>query len=329
MKALRQVSIIATVCCVAAWPVFAAPRLVCDAPEFNFGAVRNTQLVTHVFTIRNAGDATLELQPPHASCGCTAVTAGTLVLKPGESTTIQATIDLKGRSGPQHKTISIDSNDPQTPKLTLGLQLDIWQEFRILPPHLTLGRIRGDASVQTFATFENNSARAFAITNITCSSSNLEATVQADQPGRRFRIVVATRPPLSDGPLIAELRLQTDDPDHPEFSFNYAAHVRGLLVVVPPRIQVAASETGGVTKAVVISPGAEAAFKVVKVESPDPSLRVEWKPYAVPGSYRILLHDVKPRPELRGRTLKITTDLMSIQTIHVPIDVEEPAAPAK
>lgn len=305
----------------------AAPRLVCEAPEFDFGVVRDTQTVTHVFSIRNDGDATLELQPPRASCGCTAVSAGTLSLKAGEATTLQATIDLKGRTGPQHKTVTLYSNDPQSPKVILGLQLDIWQEFRFLPPQLMLGQLRGDAGVQTSAMFENNSVRLVNVTNLSCNNTNLDVRLQTEQAGRRYRVTVGTRPPLVDGPLTAEIQLQTDDPAHREFVLNYACHVRGLLVVTPPSLVIEASETNASTKSFVISPGMESSFKLVRIETPDPSISATWQPYAVPGSYRVVVSNVSYRESLRGRSIKVVTDLTSIQNVLVPIRLEEAPAP--
>ena len=312
----------------AAMSAEAAPQIFCEAPGFDFGSVRDTQTVCHVFHLRNTGDQSLEMQQPHASCGCTAVTAGTLLLKPGETTEIRATVDLRGRSGQQHKTITIDSNDPATPKLTLTLQLDIWQEFRLLPSQLVLGTIRGDASVQTSVLFENNSARAVTVTNVFCSHTSLEVRVQSEQPGRKYRVAVNTRPPLSDGPLIAELRLQTDDPTHPEFAVNYACHVRGLLTVTPPRIAISRADTGGVTKSFILSPGTEKSFRIVDVQTPDATIKAEWQPYAVPGSYRVLVHNLAYRQDLEGRSIKVITDLNSIQSLHVPLDLEPAAASA-
>jgi hypothetical protein len=48
-----------------------------------------------------------------------------LKLKPGETGQIKASVDTKGRSGFLDKHISIYSNDPVNPVLTLSLSLTI------------------------------------------------------------------------------------------------------------------------------------------------------------------------------------------------------------
>ncbi len=49
-------------------------------------------------------------------------------LKPGETGQIRATVDTAGRSGAMSKYITVYSNDPVTPILTLSLTFTITQK---------------------------------------------------------------------------------------------------------------------------------------------------------------------------------------------------------
>ena len=81
------------------------PRIVCDAPIFDFGERNNSEFVEHDFPIRNAGTLSLEIRNVHASCGCTAVKPSQNVIPPGGEASIGARLDLRGRNGYQQKTI--------------------------------------------------------------------------------------------------------------------------------------------------------------------------------------------------------------------------------
>ncbi len=100
----------------------AAPKIVCDQMVYNFGERKNDQDVEHAYVIKNEGNATLEIKQARASCGCTVANIANKTVPPGEETTITAKLNLRGRLGPQHKTITVDSNDPRVPALVLTLE---------------------------------------------------------------------------------------------------------------------------------------------------------------------------------------------------------------
>lgn len=79
---------------------------------FDFGTVKDGDVVKHAFTVKNIGKKELVIRKVKASCGCTAVQPAKTLLTPGESTTITATFDSKGRPGRQSKTITVITNDP-------------------------------------------------------------------------------------------------------------------------------------------------------------------------------------------------------------------------
>jgi hypothetical protein len=97
------------------------PRLICDEPEYCFGTLSNTNDVPHTFVLANEGDAPLVIYRVQTDCGCTRVRLEDKIIHPGEQTTVQVRLILKGRAGRQHKRVTIESNDPDQPRLTLSL----------------------------------------------------------------------------------------------------------------------------------------------------------------------------------------------------------------
>ena len=101
------------------------PKVSVQQTEFDFGDINQNDIVNHSFIITNTGGDLLKISDVKASCGCTAAVPDKKELKPGESTQIAVTFNSRGRKGPQTKTVSIKTNDPNKPLLTLTIKGNI------------------------------------------------------------------------------------------------------------------------------------------------------------------------------------------------------------
>ncbi|RMF52359.1 MAG: DUF1573 domain-containing protein, partial [Bacteroidetes bacterium] len=93
--------------------------------EFDGGEVLEGQTVEYRFKLRNEGKGDLVIESVKASCGCTAVEPTEKVLKPGQETEIVARFDSRGRTGFQHKTITVETNDPLNSRAILHLKATV------------------------------------------------------------------------------------------------------------------------------------------------------------------------------------------------------------
>ena len=203
-----------------------APRIVCEEPTYDFGKRSNREVVEHTFIIRNEGDTTLEIRRVHASCGCTVVQTSTRQVPPGETARITARLNLRGRRGPQHKTITVESNDPHHPRLVLHLQGTALQEMNVLPDRFFFGQVSGaDAVARTVEV--SSAAVTFRITNITCSSALLDVDLQTVSSGHAYRVSARLKPPLPNGRFGANIRLYTDSEKYPTIDIPVWARVSG------------------------------------------------------------------------------------------------------
>jgi len=97
----------------------AAPVISVSDPIYDFGSTNEGIAVAHTFVIENAGNAVLEIAGVRASCGCTTTTLETYAIAPGESVDLDVLVNTASFSGTISKTITIASNDPATPSLSL------------------------------------------------------------------------------------------------------------------------------------------------------------------------------------------------------------------
>jgi len=92
-----------------------APVLSLQANMVNFGVVRAGVVLTREIKISNTGKKDLTIRHAQSNCSCLTIEPGSRVLKPGQETTMKITLDTKGRAGPQNKSVTIYSTDPQNP----------------------------------------------------------------------------------------------------------------------------------------------------------------------------------------------------------------------
>jgi len=95
------------------------PSLVLQQSNFDFGNIKQGEIVSHTFVLSNNGGDLLKITNVQASCGCTAAAPEKSELAPGESTNLTVKFNSTGRLGMQKKTVKIFTNDPQAPEMTV------------------------------------------------------------------------------------------------------------------------------------------------------------------------------------------------------------------
>ena len=97
------------------------PKLVLQQSSFDFGDIKQGEIVSHTFVLTNSGGDLLKITNVQASCGCTAAVPEKSELAPGESTNLPVKFNSTGRMGIQKKTVKIFTNDPQSPEMTITI----------------------------------------------------------------------------------------------------------------------------------------------------------------------------------------------------------------
>lgn len=91
-----------------------------EMSSHDFGKLKQGEVVTHTFIIKNTGNKDLLLHNVISSCGCSSVIFEDKPIPPGEKTEITVTFDTKGLSGKQVKSITITADAfPTTKRLVI------------------------------------------------------------------------------------------------------------------------------------------------------------------------------------------------------------------
>lgn len=91
-----------------------------EEKTWNFGELRDGDIVNHDFKFKNVGNAPLNIKNVTATCGCTQPSFPFLPIAPGEEGTISVTFNSTGKINEQRPTVTVITNGkPSIVKLNL------------------------------------------------------------------------------------------------------------------------------------------------------------------------------------------------------------------
>jgi hypothetical protein len=221
----------------------AAPRLVFEAKEFNFGKQVVGATVEHIFAFKNGGDAELQIRRVKPSCGCTAALLSRERLAPGEAGEVKVTFQSHDRQGPQDLVIQVFSNDARERDngentTTLHLRGEIANLVQVLPGSVYFQPyLRGTKQERKITILPLDVA---AIACLGVESSDPLVSVAAaplersGHKGFELTVAIATEAPI--GKIDARLTVRTDHPKQPIVHVPVFGTVHGQLSVFPDRL---------------------------------------------------------------------------------------------
>jgi len=88
----------------------AGPQIEFSEVKYDFGSIKQGDIVDHVFKFKNTGTQPLVISNIGVSCGCTTPSWTKEPVQPGKTGTISAKFNSAGKMGMQTKVLTIDSN---------------------------------------------------------------------------------------------------------------------------------------------------------------------------------------------------------------------------
>jgi rhodanese-related sulfurtransferase len=99
----------------------AAPQIAVDLATYNFPDTVEGIAVVYTFVLSNVGDQELVIASAKPGCVCTTAELSTDRLQPGQSGEVRAVLDTEGIGRRPTRYITVKSNDPFRPTITLYL----------------------------------------------------------------------------------------------------------------------------------------------------------------------------------------------------------------
>jgi hypothetical protein len=148
---------------LAAAVLFAQPKFFVENRDHDWGTVEmGDRILRHTFQVVNQGRDTLRISSIRPSCGC-AVAKFDSIVAPGRTGRIVGEFNMRGRTGMQRNSLTVNSNDPDEPQIRLTMATFITAPLDIVQRWMSLnserGRVSGSVSFLTQqANFVVNSA---------------------------------------------------------------------------------------------------------------------------------------------------------------------------
>lgn len=281
----------------------AAPNLALVEPVKDFGTVAKGQMLDWSFEIKNTGTGDLEIKSANPSCGCT-VAEFTKVIKPGEKGKVVAHVDTTNFSGPIAKSVTIQSNDPDTPTSQVTIHATVKPYVEAYPAgFLRYTILQGEQQTQSVTLYSEDEAP-FEILSVEAPGewvkvdykkiSNEAERAAAGRKGQnQYKVDVTLGADAPVGPLMDKILFKTNSKFQPEYRLSLSGVVRPTYIVAPTVVNFGeVASNGGAEKVVTIQSNNRQkmeAFKVSTVDSDVEGIIAEAKATQQPGIYEVLV----------------------------------------
>lgn len=313
------------------------PKMELSSTAWNFGEVWAGQDLEYEITVKNTGKAPLHTMVK-SSCGCTSTKKPKEVLEPGESDTLKIGYNTKKRSGKANQTVTINTNDPTQPTVTIKVEGDVKSVYQADPPTFAFSRL-GRTSQET---------KKVTITNTYTEKMNLkikgevkgpfDVQLKEIEPGMKWELTATTKPPLELGVARADVNLETGLAIMPEINFPVQGYVQPPVQISPTVLYVPAQSPQQMERIVRVTWVGDKplGIKEIKCTSDKITAKVSPPPANQPAQTGMGAHDIRvtlpPAAEIpeSGATLEITTDSDDPQykTLKVEVTTRRPGPAA-
>jgi len=306
------------------------PTIFSPQPIYEFGDRDSENNVEHEFSIVNLGTAPLEIRDVRTSCGCTAADPEKRVLQPGEETYIKGTLNLEGRQGPQNRTITVTSNDPDNPTYQLGFRGNAIAAVMTEPQFINLGRVADETLYEEKITVRAGSdSVSFNVIGAESTLPQIETEVITVTEGQLYEVIARNTEPLTEGNLNGMITIHTDYAKRPSYQVRFFAQVIGAIEVRPDALTLQHNDDPDrtTTQFVRVAPGRIKDFNITEVHAPLDSIDVEIMPQGN-SNYNLRVSNMPGLDSLDGEHLIIKTDSEEAPELKVPFRIVRPVGQA-
>lgn len=219
------------------------PKMTFDKVSIDLGKIVDVESVEARFTFKNTGVDTLKILNKHATCGCTLADLPKMEYAPGESGEIVVTYNPRGKQGPQNQSITLTTNDPTEPRITLNIAAQVQPVIVVDPVILQLGQIGKGMGKKAAVTVTGRSST-FRVTDVTSSDKALvqmstgqpEAITVDGESGTKtiIEVIIPENHPV--GRIQQSGTIRTNDPRREIINFQVIGEVTGELAPSPVRV---------------------------------------------------------------------------------------------
>ncbi|HYB92463.1 MAG TPA: DUF1573 domain-containing protein [Candidatus Binataceae bacterium] len=295
------------------------PKIEVIDPLYNFGTALEGTMVNHTFRIKNAGPGELLLRGIKPSCGCTAATPSTTHLASGESADIAVGFDTRFQKGHQTRTVTVLSNDPNSPSAVMTMQGTVRQQVAATPAQIAFGDVRkGTEETREVVIDDLTNAPGFNVGEVTHSSPAIKVSKEPRKDGKPgAMLTVSLLKTMPVGAFDDTIKVATN---RVPIQIDVFGSVTGNLTLDPAQVSFGIVPKGqDVVRILKLTNTGPRDIKVSGFSSSSPSVVAQAEAVKPGKEYKItvVLKHGAPEGQLRGQ-LSIQTDDPEQAALDVP-----------
>ncbi|MCX8056597.1 MAG: DUF1573 domain-containing protein [Ignavibacteria bacterium] len=212
---------------------FIKPQMKFVEDTFDFGKVKQNDVVEHTFEFYNAGGDTLKILDVSASCGCSVGKLSKREFAAGEKGTIDVRFDTRGKFGNQVQRIYIRTNEPDNPTKIITIKAQVYIDTTGAPKIFfdklfhNFGKVDEGKKYETSFAFTNIGQGTLEIVDIQSSCGCAAAIPQKRKlnPGETSEVKVEFNSTNYSGLVTRYITIRSNDPANPEIYLTIQAEV--------------------------------------------------------------------------------------------------------
>ena len=314
----------------------AAPRLTLVEPVKDFGTVPKGEKITYNFQVRNTGTADLEIIAAKPTCGCT-VADFDKIIKPGATGKVTANVDTTNFAGPISKSVTLETNDPNTPTAQVTISAIVKPYVEAYPAgFVRFNLLQGENETQTVTLYSEEDAP-LEIVKIEAPQPWIKVTPRKSEGpdlvanlGRAGQVqykldINVGGTDAKVGPLAEKIKITTNSKHQPEYFLSVSGIVRPTFRVEPSAInfgEVSAADAAATRTVLFRSNNLKApeSFVVSKVNSTIAGVTAALKPTDKKGEYEVTLQVAKDaKPGVVDGQITVETNDKVRPVVTIPI----------
>lgn len=257
-------------------PTGPAPKLELSQKEWNFGEVWQGEPIQVELTVKNVGEGPMTIEV-RSSCGCTVPTRPRSPLNPGESDVMKISYNSAKKKGPASQNVTIITNDPTQRSVAFGVKGTVKPLYELKPVDgLVFGALASESSESRTVEIVNKYTDKMNLQlKQGVDTGNFNVTIKELEPGMRYELTAATKPPLSDGKAKAEIVLVTGNEKLPEIKIPINAFVQPPVAIRPAKLFLPKNSPQPLTRSVFVTCNADKPVKITGYKATPESIKVE------------------------------------------------------
>lgn len=315
----------------------------------DFGTISDDAKAEYTFKFTNTGKGVLRIASTKGSCSCTVPAPSKREFAPGESGELRVIFDPKGKAGDQHQTVTVNTNDAETPVISLQISAMVVPQVMVTPRVGHFGEVAKDDVAEIELTVIGRKSD-FAVTGVELSDPELfeakfsetyEAELAHDSEAllaegvetearepemvRECKIKITMKPGQDIGLIRNKtIVIMTNDEKNPSMTVELMAQHAGDILLTPKRITLGSIPAGGeFHREVTIRSLSGKPFKVLGIEHTAvaaDAVEYSFTPIdpANPVAYKLVIDGEMPADArvLRGRFV-LTTDVEREEQLYL------------